>query len=319
MIAPPYYGDSNIKYNYNKTDVKNLLNKTSWLYEIKCNGDALLNKIWFKELVGKKVSNITFELNGLDVNADIKNCNLSGYKSSEPSNTDMITEEDAKKIAKSFVKNKLSMLQLSLGEPIIINKSNYNSPMYKIMGKRYSNMTMENVVDEPEIISDENSDIEIWNEYSNVEFVFPILINKNKVYDQYGNIVGLTLSVSWKKEVTNFDTSMVSVKLLSRKAKKLTETQLYSLIDNWWNSPYYNYIYNENGNDNTLYKKNINLNSVEKVYVMFTYDYKGKSITYISNWIQLNSDEKLPYNNSKTYSQVISDYVIWNTQNTVRY
>ena len=157
----------------------------------------------------------------------------------------------------------------------------------------------------PEIITDDESDTYIDDKIYSMQILFPIKINNKNVYDQYGNMMWLTVDIN-NKRVSSINGSFLNIKLINRKAKLLDSESMVKLIKNGWNSPYYNYSYDWKD-------ANIEFKDIEKVYVLFnTYDTKQKN--YISTWLKLNSNQKVAYSDGKNYSQVISDYIILNNQ-----
>lgn len=312
MIMPPNYGQGQVKYTFNTWAVVSALNQNSSLYEISCDGNKLLKNFGFDNLSAKKVKSITFETeDGLNLTADTQNCSISGYSQDVSyDNTKTITEAEALATANAFLKKNLSWLKMPWGTWVVSYKTNVNYPMYKVMDGGVANATAVEDVQDPEIVSDGNSDSEIWNEYSQVTVSFPLVVSKKKVYDNYGNAVALNITVNWNNKVSSVDATAVWIKLLNRKAKKLDSDTLLSMIATGGNSPYYS----NDGKDTT-----VNLKDVEKVLVLFNYYSKGKSIQYLWTWIKLTSDVKLPYDQTgKMYSQTFSDYVIWNN-NPIRY
>lgn len=312
MIMPPNYGQGQVNYTFDTWSVNAVLNQNSALYEISCDWDKLLKNFGFENLSAKKVKSITFETEvGLNMTADTQNCSISGYSQEQNyDNTKTITEDEALATANAFLKKNLSWLKMPWGTWVITYKTNVNYPMYKVMDAGVANSTALEDVKDPEIISDWNSNSELWNEFLQITVSFPLIISKKKVYDNYGNPVALNITVNGSNKVTSLDASVVWIKLLNRKAKKLDSETLLSMISTGWNSPFYS----NDGKDTT-----VKLSEVEKVLVMFNFYSKGKNIQYLGTWIKLSSDVKLPYDQTgKKYTQTFSDYVIWNN-NAIRY
>lgn len=309
MIAPVYQ-DFKVTYEYDKSNVK--VNSNTNLYEVKCDSKKLIKLLWLNNLWNsKKLKSLVYEEWNLNVNVDFNTCWVSWYKAIYDNtwNYDMITEEEALKKANEYLKLNISKYKLPLWEWIVLYKNWNNWVMYKTMDMSVSNMTEWYQVEEPIIEDDENTDNLIDNKYYSVDIVFPLLIGKIPVYDQYWNPVWVTVNVWGNWEITLFNVPFTTVKLANRKAKLIDNDTLYSIIDKWWNFPYYDY-------SNTSKEKTIKLENKWKVLILFNYysNGKGKSYQFISSWIRLESNEKLPYQ-TKNYNQIISDYVIWNTMN----
>jgi hypothetical protein len=97
--------------------------------------------------------------------------------------------------------------------------------------------------------------------------------------------------------------------LKKRTSDLMTDAELVSYIKKGGNNGYYA----PNGG-----ASNVKLDTIEKTFVLFTYYAKGVSDQYISTGYRLESSAtKLPYNDIKNYSQVISNYVIGNPSFTL--
>lgn len=119
--------------------------------------------------------------------------------------------------------------------------------------------------------------------------------------------MGVSITVDGRGVITNLNAT-TKFTLKKRTSDVMTEAEMVSFISKGGNNSYYS----ADGK-----KASVKLDSIERAFVLFNYYSKGLSDQYVSTGYRLESkDTKVPYNTDKNYSQVVSDYVIGNSNFT---
>jgi hypothetical protein len=131
-IMPPVPNTSS--YVFDRDAVKSLITQKNSLYQVNCNGLAILKSLGFGD-AAQKIFSIGVQEGDFEYTFDLKNCALRGNKMDNTYNyTQSLTEAQALSFAAAFVQN--SYLKdktfYKLGKPFVLYR-NSNGPIYPMM------------------------------------------------------------------------------------------------------------------------------------------------------------------------------------------
>lgn len=111
--------------------------------------------------------------------------------------------------------------------------------------------------------------------YNNITIMYPYMINNAPLYNNYGDMVGVTLTID-AHGINSVSVPLLAFESVKKTAEKLSPSAITNLIDRGGNNPYY-------GNNST-----ITLQDPERVSVYFTYAAPNQSQRiFISDGIRL--------------------------------
>jgi len=308
MINPEIYQQPTITYNISDEVINSISTKNSTLLKLECDTNKIMKSLWFN---GKeKIFSIWLEQNWYDVTYDMKSCSLWGNKTNYNYNNELkaLSEEQAINFVNKFLASKMLDWKIynKLWKPVIMYKnSNGRYPIVAYDAKTMNAWTMNQM--EKQTISDDieidDSNVEeVTKDYYSYTILVPYTISWKEIYNQYWtkNWITFEVTADW---VNSFYTNMLAIKGVKKTSTVINKEQLKKIIKNWWNSPYYGM----NQKDET-----INLSKIDKAYVLFNLWKNNTNELYLSTATKIESDVKMPYQD-ENYTQIISDYVIWNT------
>lgn len=290
--VPPYYnGDKT--YTFDEKAVKAIDLKTSSLLKLNCDSASILKALGFAG--NTKMFSVGLEEGTFDYTFDMRNCSMRGNKRNYTWTATPITEKDALAKAKAFIGSSFfkDKIYSKYGDPIVMYRNTNGGVMpYRI-----------DAVEEKT-----NSDIEIdpndtgvlEPEFVSFSIMFPYLINGKSVYNSYGNKAGITLEVN-ADGVSNVNAQLLPFKWAVRTSEKLTNEDIVSYIKRGGNNPF------------RWNQKEIELQSPERVNVLFSVWRNNVNEMYLSSGIRLGSKVKIDQRNPQNYEMIISDYKIGNS------
>jgi len=301
MIAPDYYNNiTTYKYDEKTLENKVKLNKNA-LFKVDCNVANLLKDFWINN---DSIFSFSLEKDGKEYYFDKRNCSLNINRINQNYSYDTLSKSEALKLAEDFVKSELkgkSYFFDSLWEAKVI--SNNYAVMYAKEATLDSTAGADYNYNNIEVIEDQEENVEPQSQSFSV-FV-PMLINKVWLYNNYGNQIWVTLTVD-KNGVSNVSVPLLKFKLIKKAWEKMNLQDYKDFISKWGMSPYYNY---------RTQTKELNLNKVENVFILFSLWQNNKNENYLSTGLRLESDVKSYEGAYENYGINISDYKIWNNLN----
>jgi len=310
-IAMPYYGNSNIKYQYDAEALKSIYNKDSSLIEVSCQSEDVFKNLWVNAW-SIKINNIWFSKNDLDITVDAKNCSFYAGRSVWTQPAQGTTDEKALAAAKKFVDDVFGAQGIvsvpTLGKPIISMRDNggmYPMPMMVKEGDMKSDSALSSVT----LIKDTKEE-KIDVQYNSITIVYPYVVGGTAIYNNYGGgKMGISITVDGNG-ISYANVPLLAFKWISKTAEKNTFEGLKKFVAQWGNNPYYG----SNGAEAT-----VKLNTPERVLVYFNYynPNGGTQRNFISDGIRLGSNMRQDMYSQLNYEMIISDFIIGNNNNPV--
>ena len=291
----PPVNQNNVTYDFDKNLVKT---ENPGLYKIVCDNAALYKRFGIEN--GKNFTALEYKEGDYIFRGDFRTCSLSAWKEEDTSTVDWkvnrISEKDAlAKAAEFLTSNHIEDVTFKLGAPIVTSKTKDSPIMY----------AMDSAAPVKEDATTTKKDD---GKYQSITVVYPIALGGKNLRTSWDDPVGVSITVDGRGVVTGL-TATTRFTLKKKSSDVMSEAELLAYIKKGGNSAYYP----SNGGAAT-----VKLDRVEKTFVLFSYYAKGVSDQYISTGIRLESTgTKLPYNEDKNYSQIVSDYVIGNPSYTV--
>jgi len=310
-IAMPYYGNSNIKYQYDAEALKSIYNKDSSLIEVSCQSEDVFKNLWVNAW-SIKINNIWFSKNDLDITVDAKNCSFYAGRSVWTQPAQGTTDEKALAAAKKFVDDVFGAQGIvsvpTLGKPIISMRDNggmYPMPMMVKEGDMKSDSALSSVT----LIKDTKEE-KIDVQYNSITIVYPYVVGGTAIYNNYGGgKMGISITVDGNG-ISYANVPLLAFKWISKTAEKNTFEGLKKFVAQWGNNPYYG----SNGAEAT-----VKLDTPERVLVYFNYynPNGGTQRNFISDGIRLGSNMRQDMYSQLNYEMIISDFIIGNNNNPV--
>lgn len=281
-------------YIFDETATKTIVAEKSSLFKISCDKLAVLKKLGFAEQLSK-IFSIGVSEGEYEFTYDLKNCSMYGYRINYNYTSQTLTEEEALKIAKDYIKTTAITEKVfgKIGDPVIMYKNGNNQP-YPVMRGTMDSETTNDI----EIIEDDEDDT-IDQEYTSFSILFPFVLNGKSIYNQYWGKAGITLEV-YKDGVTNINVQLLPFKGIVKKSTEMSADETINFAKNWANSQFRGQA------------TDIKLNKPEKVFMLFTLWRNNTSELYLSSGIRFGSNIKVDQRAQQPYEMIISDYKIGN-------
>lgn len=281
-------------YIFDEDATKTLVAQKSSLFKVSCDKLAVLKKLGFAEQLSK-IFSIWVTEGQYEFTYDLKNCSMYGYKINYNYSSQTLSEEEALKIAKDYIKTAAITDKVfgKIGDPIIMYK-NGNVQPYPVMKG-----TMDSSAENDIVIIEDDEDDTIKQEYTSFSILFPFLLNGKSIYNQYGGKAGITLEV-YKDGVTNINVQLLPFKGIVKNSTKMSADETVNFIKNWANSQFRGQA------------TDIKLNKPEKVFMLFSLWRNNTSELYLSSGIRFGSNIKVDQWAQQPYEMIISDYKIGN-------
>ena len=313
-IAMPYYGNSNIKYQYDQKTLKTLHDKDSSLIEVSCQSDDIFKNLWMN--AGSiKINNISFSKNDLDIMVDAKNCSFYANRSVWIQPTQWTNDEKALVASKKFVDDVFGEKGIvsvpTLWKPYILMRD--NGSMYPMpMMIKESDVKAGSALSWVTLIKDNNDDKKekIDVQYNSITIIYPYVIGDSAIYNNNGwGKMGIMITIDGNG-VNSVNVPLLAFKGISKTAEKNTFEWLKKFISVWGNNAYYG----SNWTETT-----IKLDTPECVLVYFNYYTPNASAprNFISDGIRLWSSVRQDMYAQQNYEMIISDFIIGNNSNPV--
>ncbi len=300
---PPVY-NNNVTYEFDKNLIKA---EKPALYKVSCDNATLFKRFGIDN--GKNFTALEYKEGDYIYRGDFRGCSFSAWREEDTSMIDwkkaQITEKEAlAKAAEFLAANKIAELTFKLGNPIVTSKMKD----FPIMYSEASSSVKAEPVKDPQIQEEKIKDD---GKYQSITIVYPILVGGKVLRTTWDDPVGVSLSVDGRGIVTSM-TATTKFTLKKRTSDISTDAELVSFIKKGGNNMYYP----ANGGTAT-----VKLDSIERGLVMFTYYTKGTSDQYLSTGFRLESNDTkndYGYGMQKKYSQVVSDFIIGNSNMNLR-
>lgn len=310
-IAMPYYGNSNVKYQYDEKALKTIHDKNSSLIEVSCQSEDVFKNLGVN--AGSiKINNIWFSKNDLDITVDAKNCSFYAGRSVWTQPSQGTTDEKALAAAKKFVDevfgDKGIVSVPTLGKPIISMRDNGGMYPMPMMVKEWD-MKSDSALSSVTLIKDDK-DEKINVQYNSITIIYPYVIGGTAIYNNYGGgKMGISITVDGNG-VSYANVPLLAFKGISKTAEKNTFEGLKKFISQWGNNAYYG----SNGAEAT-----VKLDTPERVLVYFNYytPNAGTPRNFISDGIRLGSNVRQDMYSQQNYEMIVSDYIIGNNNNAI--
>ena len=310
----PYYGNSNIKYQYDQKTLKTLHDKDSSLIEVSCQSDDIFKNLWMN--AGSiKINNISFSKNDLDIMVDAKNCSFYANRSVWIQPTQWTNDEKALVAAKKFVDDVFGEKGIvsvpTLWKPYILMRD--NGGMYPMpMMIKESDVKAGSALSWVTLIKDDKDDKKekIDVQYNSITIIYPYVIGDSAIYNNNGwGKMGIMITIDGNG-VNSVNVPLLAFKGISKTAEKNTFEWLKKFISVWGNNAYYG----SNWTETT-----IKLDTPERVLVYFNYYTPNASAprNFISDGIRLWSSVRQDMYAQQNYEMIISDFIIGNNSNPV--
>jgi hypothetical protein len=311
-IAMPYYGNSNVKYQYDVEALKSLYNKDSSLIEVSCQSEDVFKNLWVNAW-SIKINNIWFSKNDLDITVDAKNCSFYAGRSVWNQAAQGTTDTKALAVAQKFVDDVFGAQGIvsvpTLGKATITMRDN-NGSMYPMpMMVKEGDMKSDSALSSVTLIKDTKEE-KIDVQYNNITIVYPYVVGGKAIYNNYGGgKMGITITVDGNG-VSYANVPLLAFKGISKTAEKNTFEWLKKFLSQGGNNPYYG----SNGAEAI-----VKLDVPERVLVYFNYYVPNgaTSRNFISDGIRLGSNVRQDMYSQQNYEMIISDFVIGNNNNPV--
>ena len=308
-IAMPYYGSTNVKYQYDEKALKSIYDKNSSLIEVACQSEEVFKNLWVN--AGSiKINNIWFSKNDLDITVDAKNCSFYAGRSVWTQPAQGTTDEKALSAAQKFVDDvfwdKWIVSVPTLWKPIITMRDNggmYPMPMMVKESEIKTDSALSSIT-----LVDWEKDEKINVQYNSITIVYPYVVGGTPIYTNYGwGKMWISITIDGNG-VSYANVPLLAFKWISKTAEKNTFEWLKKFISQWGNNPYYG----SNGAEAT-----IKFDSPERVLVYFNYynPNGGVQRNFISDGIRLWSNMRQDQWSQQNYEMIISDFVIGNNNN----
>jgi hypothetical protein len=283
---------NNVTYEFDKSLVSI---ENPGLYKVNCDNTELFKRFGIDG--NKNFTALEYKEGDYVYRGDFRTCSFSAWREEDSSTIDWkknrITEKDAlAKAAEFLATNKIEAMTFKLGAPIVTSKVTDSPIMY------------EKAIARDVALTDQKKDD---GKYQSITVMYPIMIGGKVLRTTWDDPVGVSITVDGRGIVSSL-TATTKFTLKKRTSDVTTIADLISYIKKGGNNAYYP----QNGGAAT-----VKLDKVEKAFVWFSYYTKGTSDQYISTGLRLESTAtKVPYNNDKNYSQIVSDYMIGNPSYT---
>lgn len=288
--VPPYQGNKTYKFDEKAVNALNL--KDSSLLKLNCDSTTVLKSLGFAG--NTKMFSVGLEEDTFDYTFDMRNCSMRGTKRNYTWTNNAVTEKTALAKAKEFMKSSFFKGKIfdKYGEPIVMYRNTNGGVMPYRIEKADSKMMSD-------IEIDPNDTGILEPEFVSFSILFPYTINNKPVYNAYGNKAGITLEVT-AEWVTSVNAQLLPFKGAVRSSEKLSNDDMVSFVKRGGNNPF-------RGN-----QAEIELQSPERVNVLFNVWRNNTNEVYLSSGIRFGSKVKLDQFNPQNYEMIISDYKIWN-------
>lgn len=292
-VMPPV--DNQKTYTFDQEETKKLVQGTSSLLKVNCDGIQVLKDLGFTQNTSNMYS-LGVNEGGFDYNFDLRNCSLWGSKQNQNWNGKSVTELQAMAAAKTFMASKYLTNKIfsQYGAPIIVAKNgNGARPYYAEISSSMKSSPVDGIVIDPTDTWD------VQPEYTSFSIMFPYIINGKQVYNNYGNRAGITLEVT-AEWVTSINAQLLPFKGAIRKADKMSADDMTAYIKKGGNNQY-------RGS-----QSKVELGKPQQVLVLFSLRRNNINEMYLSSWIKFSTTLKPDQYTQQPYEMTLSDYKVGN-------